>query len=186
MSGIRSRVDTLVEDSIRQDTSAVPVPDRASWGGRGEGFVTLFHSGHMVPRTHLPTASSSLHPRRPVQRVCPKSARGEPPPGSAFLSQEPLVSSCSDSQPRLSSCQTGFFKNISVFTQHELISLQCVCVQAREHVPRAALLTLSSSVSVIFGSRGCKATFTPLSAGLRRDSRRSKSPLPLESGSPSR
>lgn len=82
------------------------------------------------------------------------------------------------------SCQTGFFKNISVFTRHELIRLQCVCGlrAGKEVVPRAPLPILSSSVSVIVGSMGLRATFT-LSlpcrpAGLGCDGSRGLSPLP--------
>lgn len=57
--------------------------------------------------------------------LAPSPGEGVSLSGSTFLSVESLVSSCNESQPQLSSCQTGFFKNISVFTQHELISLQC-------------------------------------------------------------
>lgn len=72
-------------------------------------------------------ARLSFLPALPARPAClpPSPGTSGSVPGSAFLSMEPLVSSCNESQPQLSSCQTGFFKNISVFTQHELISLQC-------------------------------------------------------------
>lgn len=75
---------------------------------------------------HRELRPPSFPPRQPGPACLPPSpGKGGSLSGSAFLSSEPLVSSRNESQPQLSSCQTGFFKNISVFTQHELISLQC-------------------------------------------------------------
>lgn len=179
-----------MEDGVRQDAGAVPVPDRASWGGGRRGSPLRSTPGTR-PRGHdtrVPTVPELSSPPSASPARSPHVCVRDTPPGPAFLSEEPLVSSCSDSQPQLSSCQTGFFKNIAVFTQHdELIGLQCVCAQARARVPWAALLALSPRASGIFGSRGCKAASpprpAPSSAGPRRDGRASKAPLPSESRS---
>lgn len=90
------------------------------WGLDSGGALYL---GVRLPRE---LSSPSFPPCQPKPACLPPSPGTDGSvPGSAFLSTEPLVSSCNESQPQLSSCQTGFFKNISVFTQHELISLQC-------------------------------------------------------------
>lgn len=154
--------------------------------------------GHLMPwglfqPTHAASCGSDpcliLAPNLPPSLVgpscmfVPHAREGGSLPGSAFHPVEPLVSSCSESQPQLSSCQTGFFKNISVFTQHELTSLQCPCglVAGWRGCALGTLPTLSSSVSIIFGSSGCKATFTVscciVPAGLGCESGHSQWPL---------
>lgn len=128
VSGTSHRISTVMENSIIQDTEIVFVPGRVFWGWRAQGPCTLRCNAQRVC-LHRDLSSPSFLPSSPVG-PCPACVpqirvRGGSLSRSAFLSEEPLVSSCNESQPQLSSCQTGFFKNISVFTQHELISLQC-------------------------------------------------------------
>lgn len=122
------------------------------------GFSELhFPQGHISSRTWAFLPSSPL---RQPGTFTPNPRKGGSLPGSAFLSVEPLVSSCSGSQPQLSSCQTGFFKNISVFTQHDLIGLQCPCglIAGGRGCAPGTLPAQASRVSIILGSGGSKAT----------------------------
>lgn len=112
------------------------------------------------PRVHLPrglsSASFTFDTRGGQSGLfAPNQHEGSSLPGSALLSEKPPVSPC------LESCQTGYFKNMSVFTQHELIGLRCVCalMAGREDVPWASFPVLSSSVSIISGFRGSRPPY---------------------------
>lgn len=121
MLGVSSQVDPHVEDSASWDSEIALDLEYVFWSGEALHFGCC--SG-----VHCP---EGVRPERPApvvfppQSTSPRPGEGNSLPGSVFLSLEPLVSSCNESQPQSLSCQTGFFKNISVFTQHELISLQC-------------------------------------------------------------
>lgn len=149
-------MDTLVEDSASQDSEIALV----CLGVEG-GETLHFRCWFLV---HFPEGGSAQRDLRPPSFLSGWPVRswlrGHSLPGSLFLSVESLDSSRNESQPQLSSCQTGFFKNISVFTQHELIGLQCPCglIAGGRGCALGTLPTLSSSVSTIPGSSGCGAT----------------------------